>query len=170
LKSIELPYGLEVIGASAFEGSGLETIVIPETVIKLGTASADLNVSGGKDEGGKDRKGDISFKLGSVFANCTSLKSVVFEGADVEIYSDMFSGCTSLTSVTFANGWTTIADGMFRGCTSLNIEIPATVETMGKDVFEGWTAAQTITINMAIEKANLLWGEGWNGEAKVVEK
>lgn len=170
LKSIELPYGLEVIGASAFEGSGLETIVIPETVIKLGTASADLNISGGKDEGGKDRKGDISFKLGSVFANCTALKSVVFEGADVEIYSDMFSGCTSLTSVTFANGWTTIADGMFRGCTSLNIEIPATVETMGKDVFEGWTAAQTITINMAIEKANLLWGEGWNGEAKVVEK
>jgi hypothetical protein len=59
---------------------------------------------------------------------------------------------------------------MFKDCTALNIELPATIETIGKDAFAGWTAEQTITISMPIEKANMLWGEGWNGGATVVVK
>jgi hypothetical protein len=59
---------------------------------------------------------------------------------------------------------------MFNGCTSLNFEIPASVESVEKDAFAGWTAAQTITISMSVADANKLWGEGWNGEAKVVVK
>jgi hypothetical protein len=63
-----------------------------------------------------------------------------------------------------------ISDGMFIGCTSLNIELPETVETVGIDAFAGWTANQTITIHIPLEKANNLWGEGWNGGATVVVK
>jgi hypothetical protein len=59
---------------------------------------------------------------------------------------------------------------MFSGCTSLNIDIPDTVEVVGKDAFAGWTAEQTITIHIPLETANNLWGEGWNGGATVVVK
>jgi len=48
--------------------------------------------------------------------------------------------------------------------------LPATVETIGEDAFAGWTADQTITISITAEEAVALYGEGWNGEAKVVEK
>ena len=82
----------------------------------------------------------------------------------------MFKGCTALTSVTFAEGWDTIEEGMFSGCTALNLEIPASVETIEKDAFADWTAEQTITINVSLAEAKDMWGEGWNGNAKVVVK
>ena len=176
LETIVLPYGLEMIGAEAFAESGLVEIVIPETVLKLGTAWPDdlgeESSGGGKDDGGKDggRKGETFVIYGSVFANCTSLKSVVFEGVVDDVYFDTFKGCTALESVTFATGWTQIADGMFAGCTSLNIELPASIEMVGAGAFEGWTAEQTITISIPASTADLLWGEGWNYGATVVEK
>ncbi len=154
LTSIKIPSDVETIHQGAFEGSGLTSIIIPETVLVLG--SEVYNKEG------------VGYE-GAVFANCTSLQSVVFEGA-TKVYTDMFAGCTALTSVTFANGWTEIADGMFAGCTLLSVEIPATVETVGENAFAGWTAQQTITINIPLEKANELWGEGWNGKATVVVK
>jgi len=154
LTSVVIPTDVELIQQGAFEGCGLVSIVIPETVTTLGTLS--------------EFKGTIIME-GAVFANCVDLQSVVFEG-NTKVYMDMFAGCTSLTSVTFAEGWTEIAEGMFTGCTALSIELPASVETIGENAFAGWTAEQTITINITLEKANELWGEGWNGEATVVVK
>ena len=163
LTTIEIPYGMEIIGAEAFAETGLVEIVIPETVIRLGTV---FEAEGGKDGG---RRGEFGASYGSVFANCTSLKSVKFEGVVEEVLFDTFLGCTSLETVELPAGWTTIVNGMFSGCTALDIELPATIETIGEDAFAGWTAEQKIYINITAEMADLLWGEGWNGEATVVE-
>jgi hypothetical protein len=163
LTSIVLPEGLEVIGAEAFAETGLVEIVIPETIVMIG----DFNERSDSD---KERRGESTWRYGAVFANCTSLKKVVFESVVSDIIAEAFIGCTALEEVVFANGWTTISDGMFSGCTSLNIDIPDTVEVVGKDAFAGWTAEQTITIHIPLETANNLWGEGWNGGATVVVK
>ena len=163
LTSIVLPEGLEVIGAEAFAETGLVEIVIPETIVMIGNFNE-------RAESDKERRGESTWRYGAVFANCTSLKKVVFESVVSDIVAEAFIGCTALKEVVFANGWTTISDGMFSGCTSLNIDIPDTVEVVGKDAFAGWTAAQTITIHIPLEKANNLWGEGWNGNATVIVK
>lgn len=163
LKEITLPEGLEVIGAEAFAETGLVEIVIPETIVMIGNFNE-------RAESDKDRRGESTWRYGAVFANCTSLKKVVFESVVSDIVAEAFIGCTALEEVVFANGWTTISDGMFSGCTSLNIDIPDTVEVVGTDAFAGWTAEQTITIHIPLETANNLWGEGWNGGATVVVK
>jgi hypothetical protein len=75
-----------------------------------------------------------------------------------------------LESVTLAEGTKTISAGMFSGCTLLNIELPSSIESIGADAFYGWTGRQTITIDMTMEEANALWGQGWNGNAKVLVK
>lgn len=164
LKEIIIPEGMEVIESEAFAETGLVEVVLPETIVMLGT----FNEVGGKEE--KSRKGEAASHFGLVFANCTSLKKVVFESVVMDVFPEAFIGCTALEEVVLANGWEMISDGMFIGCTSLNIEIPETVETVGIDAFAGWTANQTITIHISLEKANNLWGEGWNGEATVIVK
>ena len=153
LKTIQLPEGLKFIGDEVFEESGLVEIVIPASVEQLGEKKVE--------------KIDIS---GLIFENCTSLKSVVFEGSNINVMPELFKGCTALESVTLAEGTKTISAGMFSGCTLLNIELPSSIESIGADAFYGWTGRQTITIDMTMEEANALWGQGWNGNAKVLVK
>jgi len=178
LTEIEFPAKLKQIKAKAFANTKLVHVVIPATLTKLGTEETAQSGSSGGIGGiiispvipGIGGTTSSNSANSEIFAGCTELKTVVFEGVPEFIDKGMFKGCTALESVTFAEGWDTITKEMFSGCTSLNLELPATVETIGEDAFAGWTADQTITISITAEEAVALYGEGWNGEAKVVEK
>ena len=180
LTAIEFPAKLTTIKDTAFKNTKLTSVVIPATVTVLGTQSTSSGIGGigigsivlpgvgGGSIGGLIIGGPST--TGGVFEGCTELTSVVFEGLLDFCGKAMFKGCTKLESVTFAEGWDTIEEGMFSGCTALNLEIPASVETIEKDAFADWTAEQTITINVSLAEAKDMWGEGWNGNAKVVVK
>ena len=73
-----------------------------------------------------------------VFANCTSLTSVVF--SDTSIPGHAFDGCTSLASVALPVGTTYIGSYAFSGCvalTSLEIPSPSRIGYVSEGVFKG---------------------------------
>lgn len=117
LKTLTFPEGLETIGAYAFQScTGIEKIHLPAGLKKL-------------DNG--------------AFTECTSLQSVnipnnVATGelaGENDYYRGPFYGCTALDSIVFDAGITSIPEGLFADCSFSEIEIPATVTTIGDKVF-----------------------------------
>lgn len=69
---------LKYIGRHAFGNSGLETISIPASTIKIGSCA---------------------------FKDCQALTSVTFEGIPTTIGSDIFDGCISLNNINVPHGY-----------------------------------------------------------------
>lgn len=72
VKAIILPQSVKSISDNAFEGWGLESIVIPASAERIGS---------------------------NVFMDCKQLNSVVFEGIPKMFGCDIFDGCSSLESI-----------------------------------------------------------------------
>ncbi|MBE7079610.1 MAG: hypothetical protein E7371_00055 [Clostridiales bacterium] len=127
LTSVTLPEGLETIEIYAFAESGVESITIPASVTEFGTT---INVSEPGSSSVSNQKRSYAF------ANCTSLKTVVFLGENPKLTGHTFEGCTALENVTLPSKMTFVEDYMFYGCTSLkNITLPETVTELGGYAF-----------------------------------
>lgn len=87
-----------------------------------------------------------------VFHRCYSLESFTIPASCTYLGSGAFKECTSLTQVTFPDGWSgNIDGGCFEGCTAIrSIDIPA-VESLGQNVFSGWTADQSIHFGCSLD-------------------
>lgn len=107
LKKVELPTGLTAIEEYAFEGSGIEEMVIPETVKKLACS----------------------------FTDCKSLKRFVFPKNMETIESRMFDGCEMLSDITLPTNLKTIGNYAFDNTLFNKSELPATVTTIGFNAF-----------------------------------
>ena len=99
LTKVEIPENVTSIGAEAFMQSGIENIIIPDTV-----TSMQYNV----------------------FDGCQSLKSVVIGNGLSWIYGGMFKNCTALEKVTVGSGVEQFGGevnagggNVFEGCTSI---------------------------------------------------
>lgn len=118
LKSFDLGIAKEIVDKS-FNGSGLESIVIPKTVTHI---------------------------KGGAFSGCLSLKSVKFEGDVTSVSGSAFSDCTALTSVDLGSS-SMLGENMFYNCTSLeSIVIPSTVKTINKSAFYKCTSLKSVTL------------------------
>ena len=108
----------------------LEHIKIPESLAGLGMF------------------GTGQFTMGSsVFAGCTSLKSVEFPEGFLKISSGFFEDCKNLTSVTLPNSLVFIGQNAFDGCFSLSsISIPESVEFIGPGAFNMCIGLESIEI------------------------
>ena len=106
------------IADNVFENTGFENITIPASIISFG---------------------------GSIFKDCTSLKSVKIEGSVTKFGNgSTFYGCTSLTSVDLGSS-TYLGKCMFQGCTALtSVTIPSTATYIGEAAFYGCTALASI--------------------------
>lgn len=118
LKKVELPTGLTAIEEYAFEGSGIEEMVIPETVKKLASS----------------------------FTNCKSLKRFVFPKNMETIENRMFDGCEMLSDITLPTNLKTIGNYAFDNTLFNKSELPATVTTIGFNAFAYCTQLKEMVI------------------------
>ncbi len=113
-------YPVVAIGSSAFSGSALTSVTIPNSVTYIEMYAFD---------------------------GCTSLTSVTIPGSVTSIGTGVFMGCSSLTSVTLSEGVRSISSQMFYGCHALtSVTIPSTVERIGEYAFLECTSLTAITI------------------------
>ena len=111
-------YQVVGITSGAFLGSGLTSIVIPNSVTKIG--------------------------LGA-FSDCSNLESVVIPNSVTSIGTEVFNGCISLTSITIPKSVTEIGSAAFSNCNNLeSITFGSSVEKIGKCVFVGCNSLKNI--------------------------
>lgn len=156
LTTVQFGSGLTSIPGALFEGTGLKTVTLPESVTSIGSW-AFANCA--KLEQVSFPAGLTSIDLGAfenctaltavtlpkrltelgneVFANCSALKSVWIPKSLTynKGFGGSFKGCTALTDITFETGITKIADYQFADSPIKSITIPGTVTTIGMSAF-----------------------------------
>lgn len=155
LTTVQFGSGLASIPEALFEGTGLKTVTLPESVTSIGSwAFANCaKLEQVSFPAGLTSIGLSAFEnctaltavtlpkrlteLGSaVFENCSALKSVwIPKSLTNNGFGDGFRGCTALTDITFETGITKIADRQFDGSPIKSITIPGTVTTVGMSAF-----------------------------------
>ena len=131
LTQITIPSSVTNIENRAFKGSGLTSIVVPDTVTKMGY-EVFMNCASLAE---LDFTESLSMLQPCTFMNCTSLTQFYFTDNMCRIRANAFNGCTSLKSVEFENEammWASsngneakIASNAFEGC-SEELELLAT--------------------------------------------
>lgn len=155
LTTVQFGSGLTSIPGALFEGTGLKTVTLPESVTSIGPW-AFANCA---------KLEQVSFPAGltsidlCAFENCTALTAVTLPKRLTELgneafencsalksvwipksltnngFGGSFKGCTALTDITFETGITKIADYQFNGSPIKSITIPDTVTTIGMSAF-----------------------------------
>lgn len=148
-------YPVTSIASKAFERTGLTDIVIPSTVISIGTSAFESNralISITFNEGLKSIEARAFYdcrKLESVtipnsvttignnaFDICSELKTLVIGNSLKEIGNQVFSG-TGITSVKFGSAIESIGWYAFSGCPFTSIELPESLISIGDRAFQG---------------------------------
>lgn len=159
LRSVTLAEGLEVIGANAFSSSGIESIVIPDSVTLMSNAfmvcenlksvvigdglkMIEYVTFNGCTALETVEIGDgVEIIGGSAFANCSNLETVKLGDSVEYIYAYAFENCAKLKTVENTGALREISGGAFVGCESLeSMLLPHKFRSFAPDVFEGCTA------------------------------
>ena len=155
LTTVQFGSGLASIPEALFEGTGLKTVTLPESVTSIGSWAfancaklEQVHFPAGLTSIGLGAFENCTAltavtlpkrltELGSaVFENCSALKSVwIPKSLTNNGLGDGFKGCTALTDITFETGITKIADRQFDGSPIKSITIPGTVTTVGMSAF-----------------------------------
>ena len=134
LQSVILPETLKSIKTSAFEGCGISTIHIPNSVTEIGS-SAFKNC---RNLESISLPQDLKILSSSLFSNCTSLKTIKIPDTIIEIGSSCFKDCLGLTSIIFPDGLESIGGYAFENCENINsITFPNNLTLIGDYAFSG---------------------------------
>jgi len=163
LKSVTLPGTLKEIGSGAFYKSGLESVVIPDSVETINQSFfwAENLKSVTLGSGLKQIKGyafshtalesvvipDNVQSLGEAFMDCKSLKTATVGSGLKELQKHVFNDCSSLETVIIRDGLQSIgtkqaysAQVPFSGCESLKtIYLPGSLYEIGRFTFKDCT-------------------------------
>lgn len=143
MKQVQLPESLTIIGPSAFFGTGLTSIVIPDGVTSIGNSAFDdcyylESVT---------LPSAISRIESHTFSSCRSLKSIDLPQQITSIGDYAFEGCSSLTSITLPPELTEIISYTFASCSALTaIEIPSKVTTIHSHAFQHCSNLENVSI------------------------
>jgi len=106
-----IPEGIESIADAAFSYTGIDSITIPSSVVKIGQMAFD---------------------------KCNKLEYVYIPETVTIIEKCAFRDCSSLEKIIIPNSVNQIQDETFKGCEKLDsIVIPETVTYIGSQAFEG---------------------------------
>ena len=132
LDTYTIKNGTKVICDNAFELCSFIQIIIPNSVISIGSCAFDSCYSLQSIILPSSVK-----SLGQcAFAHCWSLQRITIPNAVTSIYFRTFFGCKSLQQIIIPNSVKSIGFEAFRGCTSLRqITIPKSVTSIGNGIF-----------------------------------
>lgn len=160
LASIEIPAGVKSISGQFSGCTGLKTVTfatgsqlttcnlsnLPVENIDLPAAVTSVNLSGTALTTA-DLSGCTALRTLGGFRGCTKLTSVKLpeNSSLTAIPAYAFANCTSLTDVNIPATVTSVGKQAFQGCTAITgINIPASVTTIGATVFQDCTALATL--------------------------
>lgn len=119
-----IPEGVRTIGHSAFRGTRIGKITLPESLEIIGTMAFD---------------------------DCAVLNSVEIPEGLTKIENSAFSGCISLTEIKLPKSLDEIPDRMLSGCTSLKeIKIPNGVVAIGNNALSGCIGIREIDLPASV--------------------
>lgn len=130
LSSVTLPNSIICIGESAFRNCNLETIVIPNSVTKIGVnAFRECRML-------KSIKLPDNLKVleDLTFAN-SGLETVILPDGLTTIGESVFNKCYNLTSINVPNSVTSIGSGAFAYCYDAPVTIPTNLEYLGSGAY-----------------------------------
>lgn len=154
------------IGTYAFNGADITSVVIPDTVVSIGSSAFSscknlVNVTLSKN---LKHLGDAAFMSctslsnislpsslttmdGAIFHGCTSLKSIVIPDSVIRIGNMVFEKCSSLTYVKLSANMTELPQQTFRDCTSLrSVVIPEGITLIHLLAFSNMTSLESLTL------------------------
>lgn len=141
---IELPGGLERIGARAFaESACITEITVPDSVKSIGSGA---------------------------FCGCSGMENVTLPQGLTAIADELFSGCTDLTEVNIPENVTVIGASAFKNCCKLAVtSIPDGVKTIGKEAFASCAAVEELKIPTGVERIGESAFKGTNIESVIFD-
>ncbi len=141
LTSIILPEGLLSLGNSVFNNSGLETLVVPNSLTDF-TASSFLGI--------KSTLKELTISVETIpdqaFQYCTALEKVTIGSGTKLIgtpnnYGDyVFSGCTNLATVSLPDTLTYVGSYAFQSCPLSRVYLPVGIDTCQSSSFPATTS------------------------------
>ncbi len=144
----KIPKAVTTIGESAFEGTSIKKITLPENV---------KNIDYGAFSYCKKLK-TVNFNKkirvidNYAFKGCTSLKSIVIPNTVKDFRAYVFWDCKNLESVKLSKH-TRWLSNTFTGCTSLKtVKIPKKVEFITDASFAGCTSLESIKIPKSVKR------------------
>ena len=137
-------YSVTTIGVSAFKGSAVTSVSMPECITSIGQYAC--NECGSLETVVLPTNLD-DFSGWCIFRNCRNLKNIAIPENVTEIPNGTFINCSSLAAITIPHGVSEIGSNAFYGCSSLtSIEIPEGVEYLYEQVFYGCTALESVKL------------------------
>lgn len=178
LQEVNIPASYTSIGNSAFSGSGLIALNIPDTVTTLGTSVAAnckslLNATIGTISGQKSQ-------LATTFSGCSSLQSAVIKCTVSVNFVQIFKDCTALEKVVITSLPKTFIQ-CFSNC-------GAQLKIYFKCAKTAWDAVSSLSSAIGVNNNQLYffyatreeysaakdslagYGGGWHGTEEVVEE
>ncbi len=150
VESISLPEGLIKIGERAFENCDkLLTVNIPSTVREIGRGA----FSGCKLLKKVDLNDNIKRIRQSTFSNCESLSMITIPKSVQSFGKHAFLNCESITEIDIPDGVDELPENLFSGCRSLvRVSVPESVSEIRKNVFSWCEALTTVNIPEAVKE------------------
>ena len=135
-------YSVTKIGESAFKGSAVTSVSMPECIISI-----DYNAFKGCQNLESVTLPESLTTLGSyAFYSCKLLKTIKIPSGVTAIPSSCFYECSSLESVTIPEGVTTIGECAFQSCNLNALTLPESLEKIGIYAFSGNQSLKSVNI------------------------
>ena len=146
LASFTFNDNLVTVGEYAFYNSGIETLIIPESIQNIGTfAFAYMSKLHTIEFNAK-----ITTIPNATFRNNTALTSVTFNEDVKKLGDEVFRCCKALKDISFIEGITNIGNYCFAECTALQEFELYEGNVLGTYVFYGCSGLKTYTFHESI--------------------